>query len=238
MPRSRISERQVLNVRHKRYAKLRCVKLVAVNASMLVLAASLMNVKDREDAKYVQAKGSGDEEPYFISHVPPQEPDSEEPDEAFCLGCSTELDAEAEIEQSVRVPDISESDTDTDDYELELNAEDQRVLLKAAMAEAEGESTRGKALVMRVILNRVESDAFPDDVEDVVFQENQFVVTDAGGRYYNTEPNEDCYEALEMVLGGWDGSQGALYFESCENEGWHAHNLEYLYLEGGHRFYK
>ena len=228
----------MLNVRRKRYAKMHYVKLAAVNASMLVLAASLMEVKAREEAKYVQAKASSEKEPYFISHVPPQELYTEEPDEAFCPGYSAELDAEAEIEQSVLVTGISGSGVDTEANALKLDADDQRILLKTAMAEAEGESTRGKALVMRVILNRVESDDFPDDVEDVVFQENQFVVTDAGGRFYSTEPNADCYEALEMVLGGWDSSQGALYFESCENEGWHSRNLEYLYLEGGHRFYK
>ena len=42
------------------------------------------------------------------------------------------------------------------------------------MAEAEGEGTEGKALVMKVVLNRVESREFPNSIEDVVFQPGQF----------------------------------------------------------------
>jgi len=117
-------------------------------------------------------------------------------------------------------------------------AEDAERLMKIAMAEAEGESVEGKALVMLVVLNRVWSDEFPDTIEEVIFQPNQFSVTEPGGRYYTTEPDEGCREALALVSAGWDGSQGALYFESCENDSWHSRNLEYLFQEGNHRFYR
>lgn len=112
------------------------------------------------------------------------------------------------------------------------------MLMKIAMAEAEGESVEGKALVMLVVLNRVWSDEFPDTIEEVIFQPRQFSVTEPGGRYYTTEPDEGCREALALVSAGWDGSQGALYFESCENDSWHSRNLEYLFQEGNHRFYR
>ena len=117
-------------------------------------------------------------------------------------------------------------------------AEDDEFLLKIAMAEAEGESTEGKALVMLVVLNRVWNDNFPDSIEAVIFEKKQFSVTLDGGRYYSTTPNEDCYKALELVKNGWDESQGALYFESCDGENWHSKNLEFLYQVGNHRFYK
>lgn len=117
-------------------------------------------------------------------------------------------------------------------------AEDSEILLKIAMAEAEGESTEGKALVMLVVLNRVWSDNFPDTVEDVVFQPRQFSPIKEDGRYWTTEPDSDCYEALELIMQGWDESGGALYFESCENDSWHSDNLEYLYQFGNHRFYR
>ena len=39
---------------------------------------------------------------------------------------------------------------------------DAYLLAKIAMAEAEGEDTVGKALVIRTVLNRVESDKFPE----------------------------------------------------------------------------
>lgn len=117
-------------------------------------------------------------------------------------------------------------------------AEDSEMLLQIAMAEAEGESVEGKALVMLVVLNRVWSEQFPSTIEEVIFQPRQFSVTVDGGRYWTTEPDAGCYEALELVMSGWDESQGALYFESCEADSWHSRNLEYLFQVGGHKFYR
>lgn len=118
------------------------------------------------------------------------------------------------------------------------DSEDADILLKLAMAEAESESVEGKALVMLVVLNRVWSDGFPETVEAVVFQPHQFSPVKEGGRYYTTEPDAGCYEALRMIEQGWDESEGALYFESCEGNSWHSDNLEYLYQVGNHKFYR
>lgn len=118
------------------------------------------------------------------------------------------------------------------------DGDDSLMLMKIAMAEAEGESTEGKALVMLVVLNRVWTEEFPNTIEEVIFQPRQFSTAAAGGRYYTTEPNEDCMEALQFVMGGWDESHGALYFESCKADSWHSENLEYLYQVGNHRFYR
>ncbi len=121
---------------------------------------------------------------------------------------------------------------------LDWDADDSQMLLKIAMAEAEGESVEGKALVILVVLNRVWSDDFPGTIEEVIFQPKQFSPVKEGGRYYTTEPNEECYEALELVMSGWDESYGALYFESCERSSWHSENLEFLYQVGNHKFYR
>ena len=118
------------------------------------------------------------------------------------------------------------------------DGEDERMLAKIAMAEAEGESVEGKALVILVVLNRVWSDEFPDSIEEVIFQKNQFSPVAEGGRYWTTEPDAGCYEALELVMGGWDESQGAFYFESTGRDGWHSQNLEFLFEFGGHKFYR
>ena len=123
------------------------------------------------------------------------------------------------------------------------DAEDSEILLRIAMAEAEGESTEGKALVMLVVLNRVWTDGFPNSIEEVVMQNSggcyQFSPVAPGGRYWTKEPNEDCYRALEMVMfEGWDESDGALYFENCNGESWQARNCEYLYTVGNHSFYR
>lgn len=120
----------------------------------------------------------------------------------------------------------------------EWSAEDSKILLKIAMAEAEGENVEGKALVILVVLNRVLSKNFPGTIEDVVFQSRQFAPVREGGRYYTTEPDEECYEALELVKQGWDKSGGALYFENCDDSSWHSENLRFLYQHGNHKFYK
>ena len=121
---------------------------------------------------------------------------------------------------------------------LDWGAEDSEILLQVAMAEAESEGVEGMALVMLVVLNRVWSDDFPDTISAVVFEDGQFSVVEDGNRYWTVTPNEECYEALELVMSGWDESQGATYFESTTNEStWHKDNLTFLFQYGNHLFY-
>lgn len=121
-------------------------------------------------------------------------------------------------------------------------ADDSYLLAKLAMAEAEGEDTEGKALVVTVVLNRVWSDGFPGTIEEVIMEEHcgvhQFSVTQEDGRWWNVESDADCYKAVEMVMTGWDESQGALYFESRSDSKWHQKNLDFLFQHGSHFFYK
>ena len=135
-----------------------------------------------------------------------------------------------------------ECDATVAEMDYDWYHKDAYLLAKIAMAEADGEDTVGKALVIRTVLNRVESDKFPDDVEGVLYQKAgtgwQFAPMEAEGRWYTTEPDEDCWEALYMVQGGWDESLGALYFEQAGSTGWHNDNLEFLFQHGGHCFYK
>lgn len=125
---------------------------------------------------------------------------------------------------------------------MDWDADEAYLLARIAMAEAEGEDTEGKALVILVVLNRVWSDEFPNTIEEVILQESngvhQFSVTEDGGRWWLVEPSGDCWAALDLVATGWDESQGALYFESSEDPTWHSRNLEFLFKEGKHKFYR
>ena len=115
--------------------------------------------------------------------------------------------------------------------------EDEYMLAKIAMAEAESEGVEGKALVILVVLNRVQSDRFPDSVSEVIFQQGQFSPV-GSGRFDRVEPDQECYEALDLVrLESWDESQGALYFESESASDWHKNNLHFLFQHGNHYFY-
>lgn len=132
---------------------------------------------------------------------------------------------------------IQEEKTEEPEPTVSLDAAEEQILLKLAMSEAEGESTEGKALVMLSVLNRVWSDEFQDTVSEVVFQDVQYSPV-LDGRYYSTIPNDDCLAALELIKGGWDESMGAMYFENAGADSWHSRNLEFLFEEGNHKFYK
>ena len=121
---------------------------------------------------------------------------------------------------------------------MDWDSDDAYRLAKLAMAEAESEDTKGKALVMLVVLNRVLDDEFPNTIEEVIFQKGQFSPI-SNGRYDEVEPDEDCYRALQLIqTDGWDESRGATYFESKSDSTWHSENLTFLFKHGKHYFYK
>lgn len=124
-------------------------------------------------------------------------------------------------------------------YSKDWSAKESYLLARIAMAEAEGCNTQTKTLIIMCVLNRVWSNEFPDTIEEVIFQENQFSPID-NGRWDKVEPNEDCYEAVKVVMEAkYDYSGGATYFENCADEdNWHSRNLEFLYESEGIRFYK
>lgn len=124
-------------------------------------------------------------------------------------------------------------------YSKDWSAKESYLLARIAMVEAEGCNIRTKTLIIMCVLNRVWSDEFPDTIEEAIFQENQFSPID-NGRWDRVEPNEDCYEAVKVVMEAkYDYSGGATYFENCADENnWHSRNLEYLYESEGIRFYK
>lgn len=79
---------------------------------------------------------------------------------------------------------------------VNLTFEEMELLERIAMAEAEGEDTIGKALVMRTVLNRSLHDGM--SISEVIYRQGQF----ATYRMY-VEPTDDCHEALAMIIDGW-----------------------------------
>ncbi len=121
---------------------------------------------------------------------------------------------------------------------LELSGEETEMLLKIGMAElGETECTHCIALVMCTVLNRVEAGGFGSSIYGVLHAKDQFTPVGSGA-YAKAEPNDACYAALDLVLRGWDESQGALYYEFCKGESWHSKNLELLTEHCNTRFYK
>lgn len=119
---------------------------------------------------------------------------------------------------------------------FEITYDEAKMLMRIAMAEAEGEGIQGKAMVMAVILNRVNNDRFPDSIEEVIFQEHQFSPI-SDGRYYDAEPDVECHLALAEIERGEYDTVDALYFENADAS-WQQEECEYLGTVGHHRFYK
>lgn len=119
-----------------------------------------------------------------------------------------------------------------------FDSEDDYIMAKMAMAEAEDQDTEGKALVIRVIMNRVKDKHFPNTVKGVISQKNAFTPY-WNGRYEKVDPDADCYNALMLIKNhNWDESQGATYFEMTTGSTWHTRNLKRLFKHGCHTFYK
>lgn len=158
----------------------------------------------------------------------------------------------APIEEiSTEEPEVAIEEPDAvifqDQHSMDWDADESYLLAKIAMAEAEGEGVEGKAMVIMVVLNRVWAEGFPGTIEDVIFEYSeekdiyQFSPVAPGGRWWTTEPDEECWEALRLIMvEKWDESEGALYFEATYNgeETWHSKNLGYIKTVGNHNFYK
>lgn len=86
------------------------------------------------------------------------------------------------------------------------SASDNELIWLAAtiQAESDGESYTGKLGVGSVIMNRVKSSAFPNDVISVITQPNQFAPYRSGKVEFIIEngPNSTCIRAAQEVLGG------------------------------------
>lgn len=120
---------------------------------------------------------------------------------------------------------------------LSFTEEEETLLLKLAMSErGDLECPVCMALVMRTVLNRVESPKFSSTIKGVIYAQDQFTPV-MDGTFEKAEPDWMCRKALEMVKGGWDESQGALYYEWCEGESWHSRNLNLLTQHCDTRFY-
>lgn len=130
--------------------------------------------------------------------------------------------------------------------QLSMSDKDYATLLKIVEAEAGGEDTTGKILVANVIFNRVDSPAFPDNVTDVVWQNEggspQFSPT-VDGRIYKVKVSDETKEAVNRAIDGEDYSKGALYFveegyADKDNVAWFKEQLQFLFSHGAHDFYK
>jgi len=110
-------------------------------------------------------------------------------------------------------------------------------LSRVIFAESGNQSMKGKMAVGNVVLNRVNSPLFPNNIMEVLAQRNQFS-TWRGGSLANRTPSESCVIAAKMVMDGAvvEETRGALYFDSLTRS-WASRHKTYVATLGGHKFY-
>lgn len=141
-----------------------------------------------------------------------------------------------------RVVDCSELQRES---KYQLDQADLDVLLRIVEAEAGCEDEEGKLLVANVILNRLNSEKFPDSITEIVFQRengvSQFSPV-ADGSYSKVTISQETVNAVGRALAGEDISRGALYFAArkyadSESMRWFDEKLTLLFRHGGHEFF-
>jgi len=83
--------------------------------------------------------------------------------------------------------------------EIELSFAERQLLARVVWAEARGESEEGQQAVAEVVLNRMASGDFPDDIRDVIYGEEQFRSVSVLGR---AQPGKAQYDAIERAIYG------------------------------------
>ena len=90
-------------------------------------------------------------------------------------------------------------DPTEEEIEEETRFGEMELIAQLVMAEAGNQDLTGKRYVVDVVLNRVDSDDFPDTVEEVIFQKNQFSVIENGAfDEAGWSITEECYEAVKL----------------------------------------
>lgn len=120
--------------------------------------------------------------------------------------------------------------------------EDYEVLKRIVQAEAGICDVKGRIMVANVIINRVRSSEFPDNITDVVYEKSQFspVIDGSIDTCKVTDVTIDC---VDRALAGEDYSQGALYFmnrggSESSNVRWFDGRLTYIMQHDRHEFFK
>lgn len=87
---------------------------------------------------------------------------------------------------------------------------DVELLARLISAEARGEPYTGQVAVGAVVLNRIESPAFPNTMSGVIYQSGAFSCIN-DGQFWEAVA-DSAYKAARDALNGWDPSGGAIYY--------------------------
>ncbi len=84
------------------------------------------------------------------------------------------------------------------------------LVARVIYAEAAGEPYEGKVAVGAVIMNRVNSNLFPNTIAGVIYEPWQFSCV--GNWMFNSAPDQDSIDAAIEAVNGVDPTGGALFY--------------------------
>ncbi len=104
-----------------------------------------------------------------------------------------------QVEEELKVNFQNYEMTEEEELAEEKYYDSLELLALCVEAEAGNQGLIGKKYVVDVVLNRVDSDDFPDNITDVIMQPNQFSVV-LDGRIWEVEPTEETFQAVQEEL--------------------------------------
>ena len=136
-----------------------------------------------------------------------------------------------ELKGEIIFPDMEQEHIMTaEELEAEMYWDSMDFLALCVMAEAEGESERGKRLVIDAVLNRVAHPDFPDSIIEVISAPNAFT-SYSDGRMDRVEPTQEVYRLIIEELMK-QTNYDVLWFTAGE---WPKYGTR-LFQEGNHYF--
>lgn len=91
-----------------------------------------------------------------------------------------------------------------------ISAADKRLLAQLVTAEAKGEPYAGQVAVATVVLNRVDSNQFPNSIREVIYQPRQFTPVSNGA--INQAPTASAIRAVDEAIAFRGQGAGSLFF--------------------------
>lgn len=95
-----------------------------------------------------------------------------------------------------------------------IDGENIELMARTVYGEARGEEFEGQVAVAAVIINRLKSRDFPDDVEEIIYEPLAFTAVNDG--QINLGYDAEAYQAVQLALQGHDPTGGALYYYNPE----------------------
>ena len=158
----------------------------------------------------------------------------------FCTAlfpCTVKANNETQEIMDQLVTETPTWDIGISDSTLKIDQADAVRLMKIAYAEAGTEGIHGQYLVMRVVINRLNSDNFPNSIEEIISQDNQFE-SYRNGSYQNAKPTFETHIALVELEKNIEPETQVLAFETVSNGDVLTRWFDMYFTYLNHNFYK